>query len=270
MICPICDGPVFQIAKLKGHRTGIKTPVWACLNCSFVFQRPNYCADEQVQRKDLGWQLQRDISHSAISRRRLEEMLRIKPDAKTFLEIGCGIGTVLKEGQKLGLDCMGIEPNPYICDYNMKYDRLNIKEAFFDASSVDRQFDLVMLDNVLEHIPTPRPFMRDVFSSVAPNGLLYFIVRAIVAAPFGYCYSIFFPKHGKSIFRANDVHINHFFQKSIMKLAEENKAIRVATERRAGAYIFRKAASAEVRPLATPRVISYESIPSPHIRRPAT
>lgn len=77
-----------------------------------------------------------------------------------------------------------------------------------------------MLDMVLEHVPAPHTFMRDVFAILNPGGILYLRVPDRKGGILRIVYSLLFPTDIRSLFMDNDVHINHFSRKSILKLIE--------------------------------------------------
>ena len=169
----------------------------------------------------------------------IEKLLELHPQATTLLDIGCGIGASLLEGTKLGLTCTGMDRNPFAYEYAKKHYDLDIEQGYFAANYFDKKFDLVILDNVLEHVPHPREFLRDIFDTMNPSGLLYLIFPGNKGGLARLLFSLVFHHHRYSIFRANDVHINHFFRKSTGAMLAANKAS-VIYHNRVGSYIVKK------------------------------
>jgi SAM-dependent methyltransferase len=116
----------------------------------------------------------------------------------------------------------GSEPNYYAVEYAQTNFGLEIVHGYFDAMLFNKKFDIVIAEQVLEHVPEPRKFMSDIFSVLSPKGILYLSVPGIPGGIFMIGYSILFPRAPQSIFRDNDVHINHFSHKGIIKLIKEN------------------------------------------------
>jgi 2-polyprenyl-3-methyl-5-hydroxy-6-metoxy-1,4-benzoquinol methylase len=162
---------------------------------------------------------------------------QVSPDAKTLLDIGCGIGTFVLKSRELGLSAEGVEPSPYAVQYAREHSSLSLKQAYFGANLFDVKFDVVVADNVLEHVPAPRAFLRDVFAVLNGGGILYLAVPGRRGGLLRVVYSLLCPTSRLSLFADNDVHINHFSRKSILKLIEPFHAT-VRLQLHSGAYII--------------------------------
>jgi len=113
MECPICgSSKTKRITDLKGSRTGTEHPLFGCLACCCLFQRPGYHEDDATLRGDLAWHVSsKDLFPEEERRKILSKLLKIRPSAKTLLDVGCGIGSTILVAKELGLTCEGIEPN---------------------------------------------------------------------------------------------------------------------------------------------------------------
>ena len=158
-----------------------------------------------------------------------------------MLDIGCGIGATLLAGNKLGLIGSGVEPNPFAGKYAKQHYNLDIVEDYFHPEHFADNFDIVILDQVLEHVPNPQQFIKDVFSVVKPSGLLYLGVPGNRGGIVRVLFSLLFQQNRMSIFNDNDVHINHFFRKGILHLSHSNNA-NIICKMRPGDYILQKPA----------------------------
>lgn len=96
------------------------------------------------------------------------------------LDIGCGIGDMLKARG----NCVGADVNPRLVEYCRRQgldahliadDRLPFETGTFDG---------VILDNVLEHIPDPRPLLAEAQRVLCPRG------RMVVGVPGSYGYTL--------------------------------------------------------------------------------
>ena len=238
--CPICNSSkIIKIGFLTGSRTGKKHPLYACRNCYSLFQRPSYHEDKKALRDDLEWHINKKEVYKISSKVIIKKLLEINPTSKTMLDIGCGIGTTLLEGKKLGLSCSGIEPNLFACKYAKQHYNLDIIEDYFRPEHFTDSFDLIILDQVLEHVPQPQQFMKGVFSVLKPSGLVYLSVPGNKGGIIRVLFSLLFQRSKKSIFRDNDVHINHFFHKGILHLSYENRT-HVLRKVNSGSYIIQK------------------------------
>lgn len=78
--------------------------------------------------------------------------------------------------QSIGFDVMGFEPSNDHAHVATKHFKLPVVPDYFSTERVDhRQFDVVMLSHVIEHIYSPRDFLRDVISVLRPGGVLIVI-----------------------------------------------------------------------------------------------
>ena len=102
-----------------------------------------------------------------------------------ILEIGCGEAGVLKAFYENGHDCLGIELSP---------SRIKIAETFFSKlaktgsiefivkniydidpeKDLDHKFDLIILKDVIEHIPDQESFLNHLRAFLAPGGSVFF------------------------------------------------------------------------------------------------
>lgn len=110
----------------------------------------------------------------------------IKPGQK-FLELGCGRGDFLKEFQKLGLDCYGVDrdadsqkfsPNIPIALCDLAEDKLPYPDGFFDV---------VYHKSVLEHVLSPDKLIKETKRVLKKGG------KALILTPdWQSCMSVFF------------------------------------------------------------------------------
>jgi len=91
------------------------------------------------------------------------------PAGGSIMEIGCYDGSLLAEFRDLGFSVTGCEPSPVASIAKEKYG-LDIRNALFSSDLFQpHEFDLVLIRNVLEHIPDPARFMTDVARTMKPG-----------------------------------------------------------------------------------------------------
>jgi len=89
------------------------------------------------------------------------------------LEIGCGVGDKLVAFRSEGHECYGFEPGT--ADYKIcKSKGLNVINQTFNVPEalLNGPFSIVVLTNVLEHLPDPEGFLEELHSVLQPSGLL--------------------------------------------------------------------------------------------------
>lgn len=100
----------------------------------------------------------------------------------TVLEIGCGEGGNLKPFLDKGCLCKGIDINETQIEnakafYEEHPQKHNIEFIASDIYKIDRTdltFDLIMLRDVIEHIPRQEVFMQFVKKFLKPGGIIFF------------------------------------------------------------------------------------------------
>lgn len=172
MKCPACHSVKTDL--YDGHR--IRTAVdsyyiKACAACGTRFAEPRtpapgdwYAAAEEW----YGWRWEFDQC--------LEVLPYIVPRGSTILEIGCGEGAVLERAGDSGwFRVVGNEINPNAVQ---KARGKGIEVVEGSISDVCRaipagSMHAVLLFHVLEHVPDPRDFMRQLVTLLAPTGWLF-------------------------------------------------------------------------------------------------
>ncbi|NLJ82069.1 MAG: class I SAM-dependent methyltransferase [Bacteroidales bacterium] len=98
------------------------------------------------------------------------------------LEIGCGEGGNLKPFLDLECQCIGIDINKKqienaVIFYEEHPQKNNIEFIADDIYNIDREdlvFDIIMMRDVIEHIPNQEKFMNYVKKFLKPEGILFF------------------------------------------------------------------------------------------------
>lgn len=185
------EGPLDKFTRAMGRAAGVA--YWLCEDCGIAFQHPLF-SDEDYRRFYEGVQRSKatgyddsavPASHLAKKARDtaakwallkvlgLEEAVR----GKRVFEIGPAEGTFLKSFADRGFEVRGIEPFDRYATHAREVFSLDVETGYFKPGSVaPGSADLVVIDNVLEHLMDPAEALREIHSVLAPNGLLLILV----------------------------------------------------------------------------------------------
>lgn len=105
--------------------------------------------------------------------------------SRKILEIGCGEAGVLKAFYEIGQDCLGIELSPsrvklakvFFKDLPKTGNIEFIVKNIYDINpekDLKHKFDLIILKDVIEHIPEQGSFLKHLKEFLAPGGSVFF------------------------------------------------------------------------------------------------
>ncbi len=122
----------------------------------------------ESQQQDLPW---RRLDFAA----RYDLFEKMLPRGRRrLLDVGSGPGWFLQYGAERGWDAVGIEPSPPVSAFSRDTLGLDVITGFFEAEAVAglEPFDVVHLNNVLEHVPNPAKMLATAHGVLRPSGLI--------------------------------------------------------------------------------------------------
>lgn len=137
---------------------------------------------------------------------------KLNKETGTLLDIGAGTGDFLKHAENKGWTIQGVEPNA-------SARKLALQKGVSLTETLDefrgKQFDVVTLWHVLEHLPNLEETIKKIEDLVMPGGIL------IIAVP---NFKSFDSQHYQSFWAAFDVprHLWHFSKNSMNTLFSKN------------------------------------------------
>lgn len=186
------------ISRQSYTKQGIKTveiPVGICAGCGFLFMWPVPSDREFIKVHQNvyypNWgDNQSIVAHAQKVYDFISESIPLEK-CGSVLDIGCGEGKLLEIFHDMGVNSFGIEIRQEI-----NLDRLRKKNIFiystpFQDIDFSRRFDLVVMDNVLEHIPTPSSVLTKISNLLSPQGYLVVSVPYLTES----CDGVFIPEH---------------------------------------------------------------------------
>jgi len=125
-----------------------------------------------------------------------------------ILEIGCGSCFILKKLKKDGFNVIGLDPSPLTIKKASK-DGIKVYKGFFPNPKIKEKFDLIFHIDVLEHVPQPIQFLKDMRKKINNSG--YMIIKVPDCTD-----SV---KNGDISFITHQ-HVNNFTQNSLKNLVK--------------------------------------------------
>src|SRR3546814_19467642 len=92
----------------------------------------------------------------------------------SLIDIGSGMGFSLQVAKARGWTASGIEPNQALV-LSAKERGIDVVHGYLSDDAVG-QYDVVLIDNVLEHVPDPVAMIRQATRLMAPDALLVLAV----------------------------------------------------------------------------------------------
>lgn len=161
-----------------------------CNKCRFIYVNPRLTADEinnlynedyfvgngfdkSVEyKKEFELQSER-INLSDWDLSSIRFFLGDYQDRLNLLDIGCGMGLFLWKAREKGFDVEGLE----LSDYAAEFARLKgIKvqqKPIEDAELKNNYFDVIVMKEVIEHLPDVKSSLTKIYSSLKTNGVLF-------------------------------------------------------------------------------------------------
>jgi SAM-dependent methyltransferase len=94
------------------------------------------------------------------------DALRRPPGAR-LLDVGSGPGFLIDQARTVGFSPTGIEPDANIAE------KVNVRRGYFpDALGAEERFDVIVFNDVLEHIPDLTSALKASVRHLSPGGIL--------------------------------------------------------------------------------------------------
>jgi SAM-dependent methyltransferase len=223
MNCPACTNQMRLHVKLKFK-------VYICPSCKLLHSDAKFddslapALDEQ--QRAGGLKNLRVKNFNAI----IQELKKLTDGSKKLsgLEIGCGNGWWLEICKQHQIKCIGIEPDDHFTSYHQQQG-LDVIYDFYPSSKLptDQKFDLIIFNDVFEHIEDLDQLIRQLHQDLKPDGLL--IINIPMSNGFFYKIATVFNSFGSSSFLNRmwqfdfpSPHINYFNSHNLSLLIERS------------------------------------------------
>jgi glycosyltransferase involved in cell wall biosynthesis/2-polyprenyl-3-methyl-5-hydroxy-6-metoxy-1,4-benzoquinol methylase len=185
-VCHVCRSPrIYYLFSACGHR------VVRCEDCGLVFLNPQpsdaelatiyhahyFLGSESEASREIVSQIKQATAKLYLSKIRCYQGLK----NGRLLEIGCGDGDFLVSAECEGWHVTGVEYSSAASDRarsRLKNGEVRCGELA-DANLTAEQFDLCVISDVIEHVRSPRDFLREIHRVLKPGGTLFVATPSI-------------------------------------------------------------------------------------------
>ncbi|MFQ5400331.1 MAG: class I SAM-dependent methyltransferase [Anaerolineae bacterium] len=148
-----------------------------CRNCGLVYANPRWSSEELIAAytavEDETYKLERE-GRELTFRKHLATLEKMTGPAngRTLLDVGAYIGVFVEAACTAGWDACGVEPSAWAAAEAQKQG-LSVILGTQDAPQLQgRQFDVVTMWDVIEHVDDPKSELAKAFNLLKPGGWL--------------------------------------------------------------------------------------------------
>ncbi|MGD9648014.1 MAG: class I SAM-dependent methyltransferase [Pirellulales bacterium] len=176
--CPVCDATATRREREVNGYALVR-----CRGCGMVYVNPQLDEAgllEQYASREEPLALKRHYARVTTAARiaeydaMLAAIERWVPSRGRLLEIGCGAGYFLARARDRGWQVSGLDAAPWVVEAAAERGLSDVRVATLaEAGLDDASFDVVVMAQVLEHLPRPREVLLEVRRVLRPGALFY-------------------------------------------------------------------------------------------------
>ncbi len=180
--CSLCNEDDYSNLFTKSGFTYVR-----CKSCGFVYVNPRlsdnailegYSDSDDAESnriwKDVLLSKDQTVFNNDAFSFLLEKLENINPNKGKLLDVGCSIGHFMSIASDYGYDVEGIELEPEARSVAIKKG-FKVSDNLLEKSNIESDFfDVVSLMGLIEHIPNPIEFMKEVRRILKHDGFVIF------------------------------------------------------------------------------------------------
>jgi 2-polyprenyl-3-methyl-5-hydroxy-6-metoxy-1,4-benzoquinol methylase len=160
---------------ITNDQYGKTLPLYECLNCSFVYAYPlpeNILSlyenlEDEVYIESLNPRF-KEMKHL------LKMALKFYPDAKNILDVGAGVGLMVRAAKENKLDATGVEPSRWLVQQAKKLFNIDLIEGIVPNKELGgKKFDMIFAVDVIEHLSEPVKFLNTLKNYLKDDGIIF-------------------------------------------------------------------------------------------------
>ena len=196
-----------------------------CKSCGFVYLASweQSLAKSQELYDYYGQLSEEDLTrrHSPENRARQQKLLKALAGytrGRRLLDVGCGDGQLLQTAKDEGWDAVGIDLSKAAILLCHRRGLAASKTDFFCKSLDEQRFDVIVMSELIEHVPSPQRFLRRAEELLEDGGVLYLTTPnfgSLARRMLGEAWSVIHPEH-----------IGYFERSTLKRMASAETSLR--------------------------------------------
>lgn len=146
-----------------------------CLSCGLIYASPGIKLKELYSKyRDMQDEtyLSEEKGRRLSARIILGRIMKFKSGGR-LLDIGCATGLLLDEARKSGWETAGVELSRWAAGIAREKFKLDVFEGLLEEAKYPvKHFDVVVMTDVIEHLPDPRGTLKELRNILKPDGIL--------------------------------------------------------------------------------------------------
>lgn len=170
--CPYCLSKEYSTSYMEDTNYNQKTFSYLrCKNCRVIYLEPYPLPEDYDKMYDNTYTEDVFTAPTGKYFGLFDQVLTVFNEAKSLLDYGCGNSELLQDGAEKGFLSSGVEYSPeFVEELRKRIPNFNFQTTTdFEASS--EKYDVIVLNNVLEHLTNPNEVLKLIRTRLNENGV---------------------------------------------------------------------------------------------------